>query len=158
MEMLVPPRATNMNSCVKIGTNYVPGHFPDMKQAPQILIVEDEILIAMDLEDMVAEMGGTAIASAHNIQTAMKLAESIEADAAILDVDVAGQLVFPVADILTARGIPFLFNTGHSAEDALRARYASVPICRKPTLPRQLKKALQDLLTPPNNRGQVAPA
>ena len=72
MEMLVPPRATNMNNCVKIGTKYVPGHFPDMKQAPQILIVEDEILIAMDLEDMVAEMGGTAIASAHNIQTAMR--------------------------------------------------------------------------------------
>jgi DNA-binding response OmpR family regulator len=123
-----------------------------MKHTPQILIVEDEILIAMDLEDMVAEMGGRAIASAHNIQTAMKMAETIEADAAILDVDVAGQLVFPVADILAARGIPFLFNTGHSAEHVLRARYASAPICRKPTLPRQLKKALQALLTPPESR------
>ena len=123
-----------------------------MTQAPQILIVEDEILIAMDLEDMVVEMGGRAIASAHNIQTAIKMAETIEADAAILDVDVAGQLVFPVADILAARGIPFLFNTGHSAEDVLRARYASAPICRKPTLPRQLKKALLDLLTPPESR------
>lgn len=117
-----------------------------MTKPPQILIVEDEILIAMDLEDMVAEMGGTAVASAHNIQTAIKLAESIEADAAILDVDVAGQLVFPVADILAARGIPFLFNTGHSAEDILKARYESAPICRKPTLPRQLKSALQNLL------------
>tara|TARA_R110000782_G_scaffold86934_1_gene168383 strand:- start:688 stop:1077 length:390 start_codon:yes stop_codon:yes gene_type:complete len=123
-----------------------------MTQAPQILIVEDEILIAMDLEDMVVEMGGRAIASAHNIQTAIKMAETIEADAAILDVDVAGQLVFPVADILAARGIPFLFNTGHSAEDVLRARYASAPICRKPTLPRQLKKALRALLTPPESR------
>ena len=123
-----------------------------MTQAPQILIVEDEILIAMDLEDMVVEMGGRAIASAHNIQTAIKRAETIEADAAILDVDVAGQLVFPVADILAARGIPFLFNTGHSAEDVLRARYASAPICRKPTLPRQLKKALRALLTPPESR------
>jgi len=129
-----------------------------MKQAPQILIVEDEILIAMDLEDMVAEMGGTAIASAHNIQTAIKLAETIEADAAILDVDVAGQLVFPVADILEARGIPFLFNTGHSAEDALRARYVSAPICRKPTLQRQLKQALQSLLVSPKNSGFGAPA
>ena len=52
-----------------------------MTKPPQILIVEDEILIAMDLEDMVAEMGGTAIASAHTIQAAIKLAESIEADA-----------------------------------------------------------------------------
>ena len=130
----------------------MPVHFRHMTQAPQILIVEDEILIAMDLEDMVVEMGGTAIASAHNIQTAIKMAETIEADAAILDVDVAGQLVFPVADILAARGIPFLFNTGHSAEDVLRARYASAPICRKPTLPRQLKKALLDLLTPPESR------
>ena len=121
-----------------------------MTKPPQILIVEDEILIAMDLEDMVAEMGGTAIASAHNIKTAM--AESIEADAAILDVDVAGQLVFPVADILAARGIPFLFNTGHSAEDVLRARYESAPICRKPTLPRQLKLTLQKLLASRNDR------
>ncbi|WP_162176900.1 response regulator [Hyphomonas chukchiensis] len=122
-----------------------------MTKPPQILIVEDEILIAMDLEDMVAEMGGAAVASAHTIQAAMKLAESIEADAAILDVDVAGQLVFPVADILAARGIPFLFNTGHSAEDILRSRYQSAPICRKPTLPRQLKTALKQLLASKNN-------
>ena len=121
-----------------------------MTKPPQILIVEDEILIAMDLEDMVAEMGGTAIASAHNIKTAIAMAESIEADAAILDVDVAGQLVFP--DILAARGIPFLFNTGHSAEDVLRARYESAPICRKPTLPRQLKLTLQKLLASRNDR------
>ena len=138
-----------MNGCLKIGTKYVQDHLPDMEKAPQILIVEDEILIAMDLEDMVAEMGARVIASAHTLQAAMKMAESIEVDAAILDVDVAGQLVFPVADILAARGIPFLFNTGHSAEDALRARYASAPICLKPTLPRQLKKALKTLLTPP---------
>lgn len=149
METLAPLRAATMNGCLKIGTKYVQDHLLDMEEAPQILIVEDEILIAMDLEDMVAEMGGRAIASAHTIETAMKMAESIEVDAAILDVDVAGQLVFPVADVLAARGIPFLFNTGHSAEDALRARYASAPICRKPTLPRQLKKALQTLLTPP---------
>tara|TARA_R110000787_G_scaffold269107_1_gene375796 strand:+ start:642 stop:1040 length:399 start_codon:yes stop_codon:yes gene_type:complete len=132
-----------------------------MTKPPQILIVEDEILIAMDLEDMVAEMGGTAIASAYNIQTAIRLAESIEADAAILDVDVAGQLVFPVADILAARGIPFLFNTGHSAEDVLRARYQSAPICRKPTLPRQLKMALQQLLhsqRDPSGVGGALPA
>lgn len=132
-----------------------------MTKPPQILIVEDEILIAMDLEDMVAEMGGKAIASAYNIETAIRLAESIEADAAILDVDIAGQLVFPVADILAARGIPFLFNTGHSAEEMLRARYKSAPICRKPTLPRQLKQALQLLLSSrndPSGKGDALPA
>jgi DNA-binding NtrC family response regulator len=127
-----------------------------MTKPPHILIVEDEILIAMDLEDMVAEMGGTAVASAHTIKTAIAMAGSIEADAAILDVDVAGQLVFPVADILAARGIPFLFNTGHSAEDALRARYESAPICRKPTLPCQLKLALQQLLNSRNDRPGAA--
>lgn len=144
-----------------MGTKGGPVHLLNMTKPPQILIVEDEILIAMDLEDMVAEMGGTAIASAHTIQAAMKLAESIEADAAILDVDVAGQLVFPVADILAARGIPFLFNTGHSAEDILKARYESAPICRKPTLPRQLKQALKQLLASRNENpgaGSAIPA
>jgi DNA-binding response OmpR family regulator len=129
-----------------------------MSDVPQILIVEDEILIAMDLEDMVAEMGGEAIASAHTVQAALKLAESIDADAAILDVDVGGQLVFPVADMLAARGIPFLFNTGHAAEDLLRAKYESAPICRKPTLPRQLKLALKQLLAARSPQSGVAPA
>ena len=121
----------------------------NMTKPPQILIVEDEILIAMDLEDMVAEMGGTAVASAHNIQTAIKLAESIEADAAILDVDVAGQLVFPVADILQARDVPIIFHTGHGLKEDLMDYYGCAEVFSKPSDDAALRHAMTRMISGP---------
>lgn len=117
-----------------------------MEKTPKILIVEDEVIIAMDLEDIVGEIGADIAATCHSLPTAMQLAESLECDAAILDVDVNGQAVFPVAEKLRERGIPFLFSTGHFPLTNITDRFADTPICPKPVNQRNLRIALLRLL------------
>jgi len=78
-----------------------------------VLVVEDETLICLLLEDMLRDLGCKVVGTASNFKRAAELAEREESiDIAILDVNLGGQLVFPVADILVRRGIPFLFATG----------------------------------------------
>ena len=79
----------------------------------RVLVVEDEILIGMLLEDMLGELGYAIAATASRVDEAAALARDGEFDAAILDVNLNGQDVYPVADILAARGIPFVFATGY---------------------------------------------
>jgi len=81
-----------------------------------VLVVEDESLICLLLEDMLQELGCKVVGTACNFKRATEMAEQEEGvDVAILDVNLGGQLVFPVADILVRRGIPFLFATGSGA-------------------------------------------
>lgn len=78
----------------------------------RILVVEDEALIAVMVEDMIADMGGETVGPAATIEEAMRLAEA-ELDGAILDVNVRGERIDPVAERLMARGVPVLFATGY---------------------------------------------
>lgn len=109
--------------------------------ARRILVVEDEILIGMLLEDMLGDLGYQVAAIASRMEDAVTLARDVEADAAILDVNVNGQEVYPVAEILTGRGIPFVFATGYG-ERGLPQAYQRRPTLQKPfqqeTLQRQL--------------------
>jgi two-component SAPR family response regulator len=95
------------------------------------MIVEDEALVAMILEDQLKELGLTVVATCANIPEAMKAIDQSTPDAAILDVNLGGQLVYPVADRLLDREIPFLFVTGYGRESIDR-RYASIPVLEKP--------------------------
>jgi DNA-binding response OmpR family regulator len=79
----------------------------------RILIVEDEMMVALDLEDMIAEFGHAVAATAMRIDAALEHARKTAIDFAILDVNVAGRMSFPVAEILRDRGIPFIFATGY---------------------------------------------
>jgi two-component sensor histidine kinase len=97
----------------------------------RIMIVEDEALVAMTLEDQLEELGLSIVAVCATVSEAMKAIDDNSPDVAILDVNLGGQLVYPVAELLTNRGIPFVFVTGYGRESVDR-RYASIQILEKP--------------------------
>ncbi|MDQ7912344.1 response regulator [Pseudomonas sp. 102515] len=97
----------------------------------RVLVVEDEGAIAMLIEEMLEDLGCIVVASVAQLAKATDIARSIEVDLAMLDVNLAGQLVFPVAEILRDRNIPFLFSTGYGAS-GLSSEFAQHPVLHKP--------------------------
>jgi len=97
----------------------------------RILLVEDEMLVAMLLEDMLAEAGHTIIGPLARVDQAVEAAQQQAPDIAILDVNVGGEEVYPVAEVLAARGIPFAFATGYGAQ-GLDERWQHRPTLQKP--------------------------
>ena len=116
----------------------------EAKATPRVLVVEDEYLIRMLLEDMLADLGYEIAGAVGTIAEASELAETGEFDAAVLDVNVDGKEIFPVADILAKRGVPFVFVTGYG-EGSLPDPYRSRPALQKPFQAEQLKSTLAEL-------------
>ncbi len=114
-------------------------------QAKRILVVEDELMIRMLLEDMLGELGYTVAAEAGRIEEALEAAKSADFDVAILDVNLNGQPISPVADALVARGMPFVFATGYG-ERGLPEPYRDRPTLKKPFQMDGLKQMLQSAL------------
>ena len=110
-------------------------------KAKRILIVEDEILLAMNLEDMLIELGHNVIAVATRMSDAISLAADGDIDLAILDLNLSGALSFPVAQVLRARGVPFLFATGYGSH-GLTEDYRSELVLAKPYGIGELKSVL----------------
>ena len=79
----------------------------------RVFIVEDEALILFTLQDLLEDMGCEVVASAQRISEALAMADTLAVDVAILDVNVAGERVDAVADLLATRGVPFIFATGY---------------------------------------------
>lgn len=119
------------------------------RPAKRILIVEDEVLVAMHLEDLLTDMGHQVVGPATRINQAVELARKSEIDAAVLDVNLAGRNSFPVADILRQRGIPFVFATGYGAEGFVEG-YRDEPTLRKPYEARDLMRAIATLFPSPS--------
>jgi CheY-like chemotaxis protein len=111
----------------------------------RILVVEDEYLIRMLLEDMVADLGHDVAAAVGTIAEARELASTADFQAAILDVNLDGEQIFPVADILAERGLPFAFITGYG-EGSLPDAYRGRPALLKPFQVAQLESTLNGLL------------
>ena len=109
------------------------------------MIVEDEYLIRLLLEDMLVEFGCSIAAVASNIEDGKKAAQTAEIDLAILDVNIDGQQVFPIADILRGRGVPFIFITGYGAR-GLPEGYRDMPTLQKPFQVQDLKATLTRVL------------
>src|SRR5579885_1586560 len=101
-------------------------------QGRRVLVVEDEMMIAMLVEDMLAELGCAVVGPAHGLDAALDLARNeLGIDAALLDVNLAGQPVFAVADALREKGIPAVFSTGYG-EAGLRDVDRGAPVLQKP--------------------------
>jgi CheY-like chemotaxis protein len=111
----------------------------------RILIVEDEMMIAIMLEDMLEELGGKVAGVAGKPGQALALIGATPIDAAILDVNLDGQNSYEIAAALEARGIPFLFSTGYAAL-AVDDRYRGRPFLQKPFRQEELEKALSAML------------
>lgn len=112
---------------------------------PRVLVVEDEYLIRMLLEDMLDELGYDMAAGVGTFAEASEHAANGAFDAAILDVNLDGREVFPVADILAKRNLPFVFVTGYGERD-LPDPHGGRPALQKPFQVEQLKSALAALL------------
>ncbi|WP_345944300.1 response regulator [Aureimonas sp. SA4125] len=106
-----------------------------------MLIVEDEVLLAMHLEDLLIDLGHEVFAHATRVDGAIVFARDGDFDFAVLDINVAGIKSFPVADILRTRGIPFAFATGYGAE-GLMDGYRQCTTLRKPYAQDDLERAI----------------
>ena len=114
----------------------------------RVLIVEDEMLVALGLEDNLKSLGCVVLGPVSSLSQAMRVAETIAADAAILDVNLRGDYVYPAAAILADRGIPFMFCSGFSGSQPFPERFFGVPRVPKPYTSRMIAHALEDLLRP----------
>jgi CheY-like chemotaxis protein len=110
----------------------------------RVLIVEDEMLVAMNIEDMLLEMGHEVAGIAGRLEPALALARDAAFDAALLDVNLAGDRSFPVADLLIERGIPFLFATGYGL-GGIDDKYRDRPVLQKPFRAAELAAAVEAL-------------
>src|SRR5476651_1944546 len=107
--------------------------------ALRVLIVEDEIIVALFLEDLLTEFGYEVAGVAGQLDDAM--ARAPDYDVAVLDVHLNGRNVFDFADTLAARGTPFVFATGYG-ERGIPERHRTRPVLQKPFVPDDLKRVL----------------
>lgn len=110
----------------------------------RILIVEDEMLIAMLLEDIVSDLGHQAVGPAMRLESALLAVDRDEFDYAILDINLAGKQSFPVAERLRERGIPFVFASGYG-QAGLIDTFREAPILQKPYDAEQIARMLDGL-------------
>lgn len=112
----------------------------------RVLVVEDEGMVALLIEGMLEQLGGEVVASAASLDQARTAAKQEEIDLALLDVNINGQLVFPVAEILSTRHVPFVFSTGYGV-GSLPEAYKAHQVLNKPfgieELERKVRLALQ---------------
>ncbi len=112
----------------------------------QVLIVEDEALVAIDLQFAFEDAGAEVLGPAMSLSDALAVAEqAAHIDCALLDVDLAGHDVYPVAHVLQRRGIPFIFHTGHGSRRRHAEMFPGALTCLKPTLPEKLIELLAGL-------------
>lgn len=110
-----------------------------------ILVVEDEIMVLMLIEEMLADLGCASVTAAATVDQALKAIDANAIDVAMLDVNLNGTKSYPVADALAVRGVPFLFATGYS-DHGLNGGYPGRPVLKKPFQFQQLVDGLRRLL------------
>ena len=111
----------------------------------RVMIVEDELLVAMLIEDTLREHGFDVVGPFTNLTDAIAAAQTETADIALLDVNLRGQRVYPVAELLEARGIPFLLLSGYGS-DAVPPNHAHWDVCGKPFLPSELTRQMEAIM------------
>jgi CheY-like chemotaxis protein len=118
----------------------------DVLRGRRVLIVEDEMLVAMELETLIADEGCTVIGPAPTVDRALALLEHERPDAAVLDVNLNGTTAAPVAAALTAQGVPFVLATGYGGAQGLQPELTGAPRVDKPVNHEQLVRALAQLI------------
>lgn len=110
----------------------------------RVLVVEDEMMVSMLIEDMLGELGCKVVGPASRLDEALALAEEADLDCAVLDVNLGGQPIFPLADLLRSKGAPFAFATGYG-DAGLRDVDKGSPVLQKPFRESDLARVLGEL-------------
>jgi two-component sensor histidine kinase/DNA-binding response OmpR family regulator len=111
----------------------------ELSAGNRVLLVEDEILVAMMMRDILMELGFSVVGPFNRLSQAMVAAVHENIDAGIIDINLGGEFVYPVADVLVARRIPFVFVTGYGVE-SIDGRFGCVPVIKKPVQRQALEK------------------
>jgi CheY-like chemotaxis protein len=107
----------------------------------RVLVVEDEAAISMLLEDMLLDFGCDVVGPAARLSTALEMAEKESFAVAILDVNLAGEPIYPVAEAVVRRGLPLVFSTGYGGA-GIREPFRDRPVVQKPFSQQDLKRTL----------------
>lgn len=119
-----------------------------MNRSLSVLLVEDEVLIRMALSHMLDELGHRVAGEAGDIESASSFAMTAEYDLAILDINLHGRYVDPVADLIALRGKPFMFASGYGAE-VLPSLLRRHPLLRKPVALDELRLTINRIFQDP---------
>jgi CheY-like chemotaxis protein len=111
----------------------------------RVLLVEDEPIVAWLLKDMLVDLGCSVVGPGADVNQALAMIEAESIDVAVLDVNLRGQMSYPIADVLVARGVPFVFSTGYD-KDRLLDGYRTIPTLQKPFHRSDLGDTLAKLL------------
>ena len=147
--------ASDLRRCtVSPGARAIHINVLPLRLKPCVLVVEDDCLLGEDLKDELSAAGADVLGPVRNLESAWALLTRDPAPtAAILDVNLGGQMVYPLADALREQGIPFVFATGYEAADIPEA-YAVVPRCEKPyNAERCLELVFGQVAGPTDDRG-----
>ncbi|GJD57780.1 putative transcriptional regulatory protein pdtaR [Methylobacterium dankookense] len=113
----------------------------NLLQGIRVLVVEDEAAISMLLEDMLLDFGCDVVGPAARLATALEMAGTETFDIAILDVNVAGEPIYPVAEAIAQRDLPLVFSTGYGGA-GIREPFRDRPVVQKPFSQSDLKRTL----------------
>jgi two-component sensor histidine kinase/DNA-binding response OmpR family regulator len=127
-------------------------HANGIASVRRLLLVEDEALVGMMMRDALDDIGFDVTGPVGSLADARIAAISDGIDGAVLDINLAGEMVFPVADLLRARGVPFIFVTGYDPE-SIDPKFAGVPVLQKPVSRDVLEQALRENVGPSTRMG-----
>jgi len=113
----------------------------------RVMLVEDETLIGMMMRDMLVELGLFVVGPICSVTEAHRALDGQQYDGVILDLNLSGEMVYPIADLLEQRGTPFAFVTGYGSE-SLERRFAHVPLLQKPIVRETLTILVQNHFLP----------
>jgi DNA-binding response OmpR family regulator len=116
-------------------------------EGARVLVVEDEYLVATLIEEILKSAGCIVMGPIPRVPEALDALDDDDVDAAVLDVNLAGERINPVADALSERDVPFMFVSGYGA-NALPSEYAERPLICKPFRIAELLRALSSILRP----------
>jgi two-component system, response regulator PdtaR len=146
MAVLNPIGSVRLPGMISKAADRNPPRNADLLSGVRVLIVEDEALLALEIQELLQSAGSTVIGTFSDLARAGQAAQREAIDVAVLDTNLNGEMVYPLADDLVVRGIPFVFVTGYGTSN-LPERFRSMPQVAKPFDPASLTGELQRMMS-----------